>query len=212
MKRLAPLAFVTVLAVLLGAAQGGDKGEKKGDKADKSDTSLDNPYMPLKVGTTWEYASGPKKVTVKVAAHEELPNVGKCAKLVSDAGGNTTNEHLMVNKEGIFRVRANGNDITPPILVLKFPPKKGEEWTINSKTDRFAIKGKVAIADETKVTVGKEEYTTFLVKTSDLTMGDQSASNEAWYAKDRGMVKQHFRIPGASLDVTLELEKFTPGQ
>jgi hypothetical protein len=210
MKRLAPLTLVTLLGlgVLFGSAQGGDKG----DKGDKGQTSLDNPYYPLKVGTTWEYAAGGKKITVTVKSHEDIAGTGKCAVLETETGGGKLTEHLSVRSDGIYRVRANGKDITPPYLVLRFPPKKGEEWQIDSKTDNFAITGKLAIADEAKLTIGKDEYSTILVKSSDLKMGPQAAAVETWYAKDRGMVKQHFRIPGAGFDITLELEKFTPAK
>jgi hypothetical protein len=202
MKRLAFLAPLTmIICAVLGSARAGDKGD-----------SLDNPYFPLKVGTTWEYAAGGKKVSVTVKTHEDVPGSGKCAVLETDAAGGKLTEHLAVKADGIYRVRANGKDITPPYLVLRFPPKKGEQWQIDSKTDNFTIKGKLAIADEQKIKIGATDYDTLVVKSSDLKMGPQDAVLEAWYAKDRGMVKQHFRIPSAGFDITLELEKFTPGK
>jgi hypothetical protein len=206
MKRLASLALVTLVGALalLGSAQGGDKGDK-GD-------NLENPYFPLKVGTTWEYAAVGKKVTITVKTHEDVPGSGKCAVLETDAAGGKLTEHLSVKSDGIYRVRANGKDITPPYLVLRFPPKKGEEWQIDSKTDNFAITGKLAIAEEQKVKVPAGEFDATVVKSTNLKMGPQEAVLEAWYAKDRGMIKQHFRIPSAGFDIMLELEKFTAGK
>jgi hypothetical protein len=204
MKSLLSLALATVIAVgaaQLGSTQAGDKGD-----------NLDNPYIPLKVGTTWEYAAVGKKVTVTVKAHEDVAGSGKCAVLETDAAGGKLTEHLAVKSDGIYRVRANGKDITPPFLVLRFPTKKGEEWQIDSKTENMAITGKLAIAAEEKLKIGTSEYDTVAVKSNNLKMGAQDAILEAWYAKDRGMVKQHFRIPGAGFDITLELEKFTAGK
>jgi hypothetical protein len=64
---------------------------------------------------------------------------------------------------------------------------------------------------EEKLTVGNDSYDTVSVKSSDFVMGGQNVSMEAWYAKDVGMVKQHFKLPGADYDVVLELTKFTAG-
>jgi hypothetical protein len=206
MKRLAPLALVTLFGIaILGAAQGIDKGDKGDD--------FDNPYYPLKVGTTWEYAGGGKKVIITVKTHEDVPGSGKCAVLETDSGGGKLTEHLAVKGDGIYRVRANGKDVTPPVLVLRLPLKKGEEWKVDSKSDNNEITGKWTVAAEEKLTVGKDEYrTAYLVKSTDLKMGLQSATAERWYAKDRGMVKYNFRIPSAGVEVSLELEKFTAGK
>ena len=209
MKRLAALALVTLFNVgaVLGPASGGDKG-------DKNETgTLDSPYYPLKIGTTWDYVANSKKVTVKVTKHEDINGV-KCARLETDTGGGAVmSEDLTVKEDGVYRVRAQGKDVKPPFLMLKLPPKKDDSWTVDSMAENFAIKGKLSVAaDSEKVTVGKETYDAVLVKSSDLKMGGQAAVMECWYAKDRGMVKQHFRIPGASLDVTVELEKFTAGK
>src|SRR5439155_2911588 len=116
---------------------------------------------------------------------------------------------LAVKEDGVYRVRANGEDIKPPFLVLKLPPKKGEEWSVDCNAKGFVIQGKLSIAaDDAKISVGKTEYTTVLVKASNLKMGGQNASMDAWFAKDVGMVKQHFKLPGVGLERTVELEKF----
>src|SRR5438034_10502018 len=107
MKRLAPLTVLALfsLCALFGSASGGDKGDK-GGKAEQD--LLENPYYPLKVGTTWEYIANSKKVTVKVTQHEKVGDV-LCAKLETDSGsGAVITEHLTVTNGGVYRVRAQG--------------------------------------------------------------------------------------------------------
>jgi len=201
MKHMLAWTFLTALGVglLLVPARGGDKG-------------LDSPYYPLKKGTAWEYVADGKKITVTVTDHEKVGDL-MCAKVETDlGGGNKMIEHLTVKDDGIYRVRANNEDIKPPLLVLKLPPKKGDEWTVDSALKGYGIKGKLSVAAEEKITVGKTEYTAFQVKSSDLKMGGQNATMETWFAKDVGMVKQHFKLPGSGLERTIELEKFTAGK
>jgi len=201
MKHLLALTTLAALGVglLFVPARGGDKG-------------LDSPYYPLKKGTTWEYVADGKKITTTVTDHEKVGDL-LCAKIETDLGGGAKMiEHVAVKDDGIYRVRANNEDIKPPFLILKLPPKKGEEWTVDSTAKGFGIKGKFSIAAEDKVKVGKTEYTAFQVKSAELKMGGQNASMEACFAKDVGMVKQQFKLPGAGLERTIELEKFTAGK
>jgi len=204
MKRLIPLAAGTLL-LLLGALL----APATGNDNKLADDTLVSPYFPLKVGTTWEYLSGGKTIVLKVAAHEQIDGQ-TCARLETDSGGRVT-EHLTVKEDGIYRVRANGQDLKPPVLVLKLPPAKGDSWSVDSAVQNFALKGKLIMGEE-KLTVGQAEYATFSVKSSEMTMGGQGVSMESWYAKDIGMVKQHFRLPAADYDVVLELTKFSAGK
>jgi hypothetical protein len=75
----------------------------------------------------------------------------------------------------------------------------------------FAFKGKLTVGEE-KLTVGKKEYETVSVKSSDMVMGGQSVNMEDWYAKDVGLIRKTFKLPAAEYEVVLELEKFTPGK
>ena len=59
--------------------------------------------------------------------------------------------------------------------------------------------------------VGKD-YDTFKVVASDMKVGGQEAQMTSWFSEGVGMVKQTFSLPGAGVDVTLELEKFTAGK
>jgi hypothetical protein len=210
MKRLATLAsgVVLFLGSIWTPVSGGDKGEKKADSG-----TLVSEYYPLKKGNTWEYLSGGKKIVVKVADVDTI-DIGDskipCARVETDGG--VVTEHLTVKQDGVYRVRSNGQDIKPAVMILKLPPKKGDSWPIDSMVQNFAMKGKLTTSGPDALEVGKSKYDAFSVKSSDLMIGGQSATMEAWFAKDVGMVKQRFKLPNADLEVVLELEKFTPGK
>jgi hypothetical protein len=211
MRYMIPLASALAFAPFLPSSLPVHQdSEKKAPAA-----ALTSPYYPLQVGNAWEYVSGGKKIVVKVTAIEMVDGMS-CARLETDASGAVVAELVTVKKDGIYRVRANNQDIKPPFMLLKLDegqqtPKQGDSWPVDSKVQNFVLKGKLTTGEE-KLTVGKTEYDTVSVKSTDMTMGEQSASLEAWYAKDVGMVKQHFRLPAADLDVVLELVKFTPGK
>ena len=139
-----------------------------------------------------------------------------CARLETEVGGGKITEHITVKPDGIYRVRANNESIEPPLLLLKLPSgdqksASEETWFVDSKVKNFALKGKLT-ASEAKLTIGKEQYETIRVKSSELAIAGQLVEMETWYAKDKGMVKQHFKLASAELDVVLELQSFTPGR
>ena len=205
MKRILFLAAtIVLLCTISNPLRGGNQaGEKK-----PAELAISSEYYPLKIGNIWEYQSGGKRIVVKVTAIETI-NGMDCARVETTTDVGVVAEYLTVKSDGVYRVRANNQEVKPPLLVLA--TKKGETWTVDSMVQNYALKGKFAVGED-KLTVGKTAYDTLNVKSSDLTMGEQSAAIESWYAKDVGMVKQHFRLPAAELDIVLELEKFTPGK
>ncbi len=197
-------ATIILLCSMWNPLTGSDQaGEKK-----TAELAVSCEYYPLKIGNTWEYQSGGKRIVVKVTAIESI-NGMDCARLETGTDQGPVAEYLTVKTDGVYRVRVNDKDVKPPLLLLA--PKKGESWTVDSMVKNFALKGKLAVSEE-KLTVDKTTYDALSVKSSDFTMGEQSAAIESWYAKDVGMVKQHLRLPGADLDIVLELVKFTPGK
>jgi hypothetical protein len=201
-----------ILGVTLTAASPGLMQEKQ-DK--QPGAALETPYYPLKKGTTWEYKSGGKIVEVKVADHETLEGM-VCARVETTIPNGKLTEHLTVKQEGVFRVRSNGQEIKPPLLVLKFAPnqlvpQKDDHWFFECMVQNYSMKGKNTVGEE-KLTIGKTTSETFIVKSSEMFMGNQAVTMETWYAKDIGMVKQHLKLAAADLDVVLELEKFTAGK
>jgi hypothetical protein len=203
MKRLsifAGLAFLLVAVEWAPGAAGGDKANL--DKVE---------YFPLKVGTSWEYLAGGKTIKVKVAAHEMVDGMN-CAKVDTDSGGVTLTEHLTVKDGGVYRVRANGQKIDPPFLVIKLPPKPGEEWKNNCVAGGFKVDGTFKIGEQKKVKVGNTEYDAIVVTSENLKISGQEATMTTWFDKEKGMVKQAYSLPNSNVDVTLELDKFNAGK
>jgi hypothetical protein len=213
MKRLSVLVGVVLLVAAVDLAWVSGGGE-----AGKSD--LNNvPYYPLKVGSKWEYLAGGKKVVVEVKAHEKVGGE-MCARLETDSGGVVLTEHLTVKDGYVIRVQANGQPIDPPFKVFKLPAaaKADETWSNTCKAQGFDIKATLKMTeDKNKLHVGsaaggKDYENTWKVDAAEMKVGNQDAKMTSWFDKDAGMVKQIFALPGAGVDVTLELDKFTPGK
>src|SRR5262245_30754651 len=121
--------------------------------AARDDDGLEEtPYYPLKVGTTWTYrdadAPGAARVVVKVARHEKVGDV-LCARLETHKDGKATGyEHIAVAKEGVYRHSINGLRPDKPILLLKLPPRPGDEWPVAGKVGNETFAGTMTTAEE----------------------------------------------------------------
>jgi hypothetical protein len=162
-------------------------------------------YFPLKVGTTWEYLSGGKRIVTSVAVHEKLGDNLLYARLDTTMEGAVVTEYLTVTKGGLFRVVANSQ----PWLILKLPTKVGDKWNVLQNLPQA---GSLGTLEAQKIKVGDQEYDTIVVTSSNLKFAGQDMEMKIWYAKDVGMVRQTVTQPSIGLDVTLELDKFTPAK
>jgi hypothetical protein len=189
------------------------------------DKLKDTPYYPLQVGTTWHYRSGDSKFTVRVVKHEKVGDT-LCALLESKRDDKVVgSEHLAVTADGVYRhdltsllpksdakdkaVPAVTETPKPPLLVLKLPPKKGERWKIDSKSDGKVFRGGYKV-DEEEVTVPAGKYKTFRVVSIDLEVNALKPSITTYYAEGVGMVKQTLEVGDAKAEIVLE--KFEAGK
>ncbi len=185
------------------------------------DKLKETPYFPLQVGTVWHYRCGETKFTVRVAKHEKIGDT-LCALLETSRDGKVVgSEHLAVTADGVYRqdVTAPGSDkaagkmvtqtFKPPILVLKLPPKKGDNWKIDSTSDGKAYRGAFQI-DEQDVKVPASTYKTMRVSSKDLEVNAMKTNITTHYAEGVGPVKQLIESSGAKLEI--ELEKFESGK
>src|SRR5947209_5497665 len=100
---------LTLLAVVSALAAGQDK---------------DASYYPLKVGTKWTYQASGKTFVAQVVKVEPIDKT-PCAVVEITVDGKTlaTSEHLAATADGIYRYASGGEKYTPPLCILKLPPK-----------------------------------------------------------------------------------------
>jgi len=189
-----------VLVVTFAAAARADDGPDE------------TPYYPLKVGTTWTYrdadAPGAARVVVKVVKYEKVGDV-LCARVETHSGGKATGfEHVAVTKDGVYRHSINGQRPDKPVLLLKLPPQKGDEWPVEGKLGGETFAGTMATTEET-VTVPAGKYPAFVVS-GKVQVGGTTLTTEHAFVKDVGVARIRTEVKGQT--VRLELEKFEPGK
>lgn len=191
------------------------------------DKLRETPYYPLKVGTTWYYRAGESKFTIRVARHEKVGEV-LCALLETIRDGRVVgSEHLTVTGDGVYRhdltspqLQSDPKDKTktvkipvkqtvkPPILVLKLPPRTGDNWKVDSKGDGKTFRGAFQVAEQ-EITVPAGSYKTFRVTSQDLEVNSLKPTITTFFAHGVGMVKQIIAMGDAKIEI--ELEKFEAG-
>jgi hypothetical protein len=172
----------------------------------------ETPYYPLKVGTTWTYrdadAPAAAKVVVKVVKHEKVGDV-PCARVETHSGGKATGfEHVAVTGDGVYRHSINGLRPDKPLLILKLPPQKGDEWPVAGKLGSETFAGTMTTAEET-VAVPAGKYQAFVVS-GKVRVGDAALTTEHAFVKDVGVARIRTEVKGQA--VRLELEKFELGK
>jgi hypothetical protein len=207
MKRLAVLAVLVGTAVAVPARAADDKVET-------------SPYFPTKVGSTWTYKAAnlpiDGKVVYKVVKHEKVGDT-MCAFLELSIDGRVlpnTTDAFAVKKDGVYRYTLYERKLDTPVLVLKLPPKKGEDWKIDSKLGENKVSCKFTVTEE-KLTVPAGKYDAFEVRgkvevSGKVEGGSQTIELTNFYVKDIGIAKIKADIGGLLLE--FELEKFEAGK
>jgi hypothetical protein len=171
-------------------------------------------YYPLQVGMTWHYRATfgdqkPRSVVVRATGEEEFEGK-KCVVLDYDA----KNIRLMrVEKDGVYWHRK----AYPAVLILKLPPRAGEQWIVDYKTptpvpEQVKETYSVATAEEVTVPAGKfsalrvtVDYASRPGDFPDTTIRQQY---RFWYAPEAGLVKMTLADGNGRTIATSELEKF----
>ena len=209
--RLTPLfGFLLLLAAALSSAQEGTKDKKEAtkDKKDLTATKTAN-YYPLQEGNEWHY-----KVTVGGNSVTAISRIAKIEKIDDmplsrlEASVNdkiVATEHLTQTADGIFRHRNNGQEIAPPICLLKYPVKAGSKWegpiTVGKDAGNYTAE---ATEEDVEVPAGKFKAVKVVIA---LESNKQKINTTYWFVKDLGFVKQ--TVATAQLTILMELEKST---
>jgi hypothetical protein len=216
MKHLATLSILVVVAALfapLSALPAVDwRPSEQGIYTGEIAESGDGDYYPLKVGNTWTYTLSGTKFAIKVVKYEQVAGMN-CARVeMTQIGGGRvlSYEHIAVMKDGIYRVSFEGNQATPPVLILKRSPQVGQQWKINSAIGKEKITGTFKCGREARLKVGDKEHDAFYIESTDLDANGMKVKFKTYYAKNVGMVKQIITI--GQQEIVLELEKFEPAK
>ena len=192
-----------------------DEKSKSVDAPKSADTPKpamppDAGFYPIKVGTTWTYKVGDKKLSTRVARMEKKGKYD-CAVIETIVDGNVVaNEHVAVTKEGLYRVANNGQESKEPILFLKLPAKKGESWEVKTDVGGEAVEGKFTEGEEEiTVPLSKDKLKT-VTSAGEFKINGQDTRFTLWLNEKYGIVKQQLNVGGQ--DLLLELEKFEEGK
>ncbi|MSQ94127.1 MAG: hypothetical protein EXR98_06170 [Gemmataceae bacterium] len=192
-------------AVILLASASSQAQDAKKDKQDDKKAAAGPDYYPLQVGNAWHYrrtTNGKVDTIVTRISKMETINNQLLARL--ELPGVAGNEHLIQNEKGIFRVRYNGSDVSPPLCLLAYPAKLGAAWSGEFTVDKEQAKYTGGIEKEETIEVPADKFNTIRVFINLEHRGNKLRTTY-WFAKDIGFVKQTLESPGRSQ--VLELEK-----
>lgn len=213
---LAFLAFATF--TLAQAAPQGEakKEEPKKEEAKKEEPKKDAPapaattdLYPLKAGAKWKYKLGDAQdVEIVVESVKD----GEATLVTKVQTRPVAKESVKVQADGVYRTKINDSPITPPVKILALPAKKDATWTIDSKIQDQALKGKYTIKDEKEKVKTKDgkEYEAVVVDAPELDVAGTKTSVKAWYSPGKGMVKLSYTIN--NYEATIELVEYIEGK
>ena len=174
-----------------------------------------SPYYPLQVGTRWLYQGPDHQLEVRVVKHEIINQI-PCALLETYRGEvQAGREHIFAKSDGIYRLSTDGQLITPPLPLLKLPPKKNQRWTVTFEQHRPPLRGvflmgveelEVAIGSFTDATVVRERRQLVTLQGELLEDDEPTVAFRYWFARDVGIVKQMQKFKNRKIEY--ELIKF----
>lgn len=172
---------------------------------------LDNPYIPLKIGTSWDYKVGENRFTISVTKHEKVGPLF-CARLelLVDKKPKAF-EHITVKDGNLVRVTFEGKPATPPIPFLQIPVKDQANWKVGSIIDGQKFEGVFRTKFESNVKVPAGTYEKVItVNGEGLKVAGNSLALTYYFVEKVGMVKQVLKLDNEKVEI--ELEKFNPAK
>ena len=200
------ICFIVVFLVALPChAQEAAKKEEVRDKTAD--------YYPMKAGTKWHYIgelpNGRKFVFLTQIAWTKQVDGRPMARVETIVGGHLKSaEEIGIDAAGIFRYSEDGDAISPPAPLLKFPIKEDATWTteLNIRDKTAKMTGKTGKWE--KVVVPAGTYRAIPVQI-EMTVEDFHMQTTSWYAPGVGIVKQTVERQGQQ--VKRELSKYEAG-
>jgi hypothetical protein len=171
----------------------------------------ESPWYPLQIGNAWTYKdSAGQRFTLKVARHETIDKVPAArVEMLGPDGKMMAFEYVAVTDSGVFRYSFGDLKPDKPVMILKLPPKKGDEWKVDTKVLKESLTATFKIAEkEVKVPAGT--YKTMEASSDDFEAAGMKLSCTFYFAENVGLVKMELKVSGQT--IALELEKFEPGK
>lgn len=179
------------------------------NQASAQDEFKGTELFPMSVFSRWTYrVQGQDDRLVVMAAAIEKIGEYRCYRFEGRLRNQlVASEQLSLRKDGVFRMRHDGMDLEPPLMICRFPPLKGEIWKAEYKIgDKKTM---IAFECDTEViTVNDTKYHTFVIK-AEIAESGGKLKNTCWYAPKVGLVKQV--IEDGDNQIVLELEKYERG-
>lgn len=203
-------ALLIGVLFLLAASLSSSREPKKEETGKKVAKAAN--YYPLQFGNQWNFrleaGGNSASVVSKIAKIEKIDDVPLARLEATIKDKVVATEHLRQTDEGIFRHRNNGQEISPPICLLKYPVKSGAKWsgdiTVGAEKGKYACE---ATEEDLEVAAGK--FKTIRVSIQLESQG-KTVNTTYWFAKDVGFVKQ--TVDAGNLNIVMELEKFEPAK
>lgn len=179
---------------------------------DKPATDAAPNYYPLKQGNKWTHrllvGDQQRGTIVSEVTATETVDGKELAKLEASVNGQVlASEHLQVTPEGVLRHKFNGMEVTPPVLLLKYPVKDGDKWEIKTAAGGDKLNGTATVTlEDVKVVAGEYKKAVKVMLDFTIENTQQQVKTTYWFADGIGMVKQD--LNAGNLKVIQELEKF----
>jgi hypothetical protein len=166
--------------------------------------------LPLTIGNSWTYkVSGQDDRFVVRAVRQEMVGAQTCILLEGSLRDRVVaTEHVAFLKDGLYRYRADKEDIVPPVCVLRTPLPRNNRWGTGKTEFRLGSRSASATfgAATEEITVLGTKHKTTKVHADIFEGGRMQPASDTWYAERVGVVQQRIYSGGRAL--TLELEKF----
>jgi hypothetical protein len=166
-------------------------------------------FYPLKEGNKWHYrmdvGEQSAQATMHVAKLESIAGVNLFRLEMSVEGNVAGTEHLAADQRGVFRHAFNGQPLSTPVTVIRFPVKEGDTWeeTVTSGDDVAKVHGKVFAEEDVQVPAGKFKAVRVQLEVEDEAVGTMTATY--WFVANIGIVRQVLEV--GDDQIVMELEK-----
>ena len=176
--------------------------------ANSNDASI---YFPMKTGNKWHYqVTASDKTSYDQIIQVGEPKDGESRLIIVINGNPYVEIDYVENKEGLFKAREVSKDSTiemnPLQMVLSAKLTVGNTWKWESADGKMKETAKIVKKEQLKVKAGKFE--TILIKCEGVDAQGQTYTDQAWYAKGVGIVKDIYTSAGKTITQELIEYKF----